>query len=285
MAIGSRKSRIWPHIFMIAGLLIVFFPVWMAFVASTHTLKEVIQYPSPVLPGTAFFDNYWTALTEGYGTFTGGGTAGMGRQLFNSLVMALGISIGKISISIIAAYAIVFFRFPLRMFAFWMIFMTLMLPVEVRILPTYKVVASLGMLDSYSGLILPLIASATATFLFRQIFLTIPDEMVESAKVDGVSALRFFWDFVLPLSRNNIAALFVILFIYGWNQFLWPLIITNDPQMSTAVMGIGKVLNVGDDQAPWHLVMTSAMLAMIPPILVVIFMQKQFVRGLVEQEK
>jgi sn-glycerol 3-phosphate transport system permease protein len=206
-------------------------------------------------------------------------------MMLNSLVMALSISVGKIVISLLSAFAIVYFRFPLRMVFFWMIFITLMLPVEVRIFPTYKVVSDLHMINSYAGLTLPLIASATATFLFRQFFMTIPDEMMEAARMDGASALRFFWDVVLPLSRTNMAALFVILFIYGWNQYLWPLLITTDESMYTAVIGIKRMIPGGDASVDWNLVMSAAMLAMLPPALVVIVMQKWFVKGLIEQEK
>jgi len=199
--------------------------------------------------------------------------------------MALVIAFGKISISIISAFAIIFFRFPFRNFFFWMIFITLMLPVEVRILPTYKVAADLGMLDSRSGLIFPLIASATATFLFRQFFMTVPDELCEAHRIDGGSPMQFFFDILLPMSRTSIAALFVILFIYGWNQYLWPLLITSDQQYYTLLIGIKRMLDVGEGQAEWQIIMASTILAMLPPVLVVIFMQKQFVRGMTETEK
>ena len=206
-------------------------------------------------------------------------------MLINSLIMAVGIAVGKIIISLLSAFAIVYFKFPGRGFFFWMIFLTLMLPVEVRIVPTYEVVAGFGMLNSYSGLILPLIASATATFLFRQFFMTIPDELAEAARVDGAKPMRFFIDIVLPMSRTNIAALFVILFIYGWNQYLWPLLITTDPEMNTIVMGIRQMFPSGDDVADWPVIMATSILAMIPPVIVVISMQKLFIRGLVDSEK
>lgn len=206
-------------------------------------------------------------------------------MMLNSLIMAIGISFGKIFISLLAAFAIVYFKFRFRMFFFWLIFITLMLPVEVRILPTYKVAADLNLLDSYSGLIFPLIASATATFLFRQFFMMIPDELCEAHRVDGGGPIRFFFDILLPMSRTSIAALFVILFIYGWNQYLWPLLITTDESYYTLLIGIQRMLAVGDQQAEWNIIMASAMLAMIPPVLVVIFMQKQFVKGMTETEK
>lgn len=266
------------HAVLLAGIALVCFPIYLTFVGSTLTHQEVIRPPLPLLPGPHFIDNYTQALFSGI-------NVPVGRMLFNSMVMALGIAIGKICISIISAYAIVYFRFPFRMLAFWTIFMTLMLPVEVRIVPTYEVAANLGLLNSYPGLILPLIASATATFLFRQFFLTVPDELVEAARIDGAGPIRFFWDVLLPLSRTNIAALFVILFIYGWNQFLWPLLITTEPQMNTMVMGIKQMIPTADDYGNWPVTMATAMLAMLPPVAVVVFMQRLFIRGLIESEK
>ena len=206
-------------------------------------------------------------------------------MMLNSLIMALGIALGKIAISVLSAFAIVYFRFPFRMLCFWTIFLTLMLPVEVRIIPTFEVVANLGMLNSYPGLVVPLIASATATFLFRQFFMTVPDELTEAARIDGAGPLKFFWDILLPLSRTNLAALFVILFIYGWNQYLWPLLITTDESMYTVVMGIKRMVEVTDAQPHWHLVMAVTMLAMLPPVAVVLLMQRWFVKGLIETEK
>ena len=270
------------HFVVLLGLVIVAFPVWMTFVASTHDQQTMLQSPIPLLPGSQLVDNYTRVITEGYGKV---GSVPVWQTLTNSLIMALGIAIGKIAISIIAAFAIVYFRFPLRMTFFWAIFVTLMLPVEVRIVPTYGVVANLGMLDSYSGLIIPLIASATATFLFRQFFLSVPDELTEAARVDGASPMRFFWDILLPMSRTSIAALFVIQFIYGWNQYLWPLLITTKESYYTVVMTVSRQANVVDSVPSWNLLMAMAMLAMLPPVLVVVFMQRQFVRGLVETEK
>ncbi|WP_020699445.1 sn-glycerol-3-phosphate ABC transporter permease UgpE [Reyranella massiliensis] len=270
------------HFVVLLGLVIVAFPVWMTFVASTHDQQTMLQSPIPLLPGGQLVENYTRVITEGYGKV---GSVPVWQTLTNSLIMALGIAIGKIAISIIAAFAIVYFRFPLRMTFFWAIFVTLMLPVEVRIVPTYGVVANLGMLDSYSGLIIPLIASATATFLFRQFFLSVPDELTEAARVDGASPMRFFWDILLPMSRTSIAALFVIQFIYGWNQYLWPLLITTKESFYTVVMTVSRQANVVDSVPSWNLLMAMAMLAMLPPVLVVVFMQRQFVRGLVETEK
>ncbi len=271
------------HLTVIVGLLIIAFPVWMTFVASTHDQETMLRSPVPIWPGSHMLENYWTVLVEGYRNRPG--TVPLYITLTNSMIMALGVAIGKILISIIAAFAIVYFRFPLRMFFFWAIFVTLMLPVEVRIVPTYGVVAGLGMLDSYPGLIIPLIASATATFLFRQFFLSVPDELTEAARVDGASPMRFFWDILLPMSRTSIAALFVIQFIYGWNQYLWPLLITTKESFYTVVMGVSRQANVVDALPSWNLLMAMAMLAALPPVLVVVFMQRQFVRGLVETEK
>lgn len=277
--VQKRGSALWlTHLLMIVGVLVIFFPIWLAFVASTHTQQEIAQAPMPVLPGSHLIENYTRALFSGV-------NVPVATMLFNSMVMALGIALGKIAISLLSAFAIVYFRFPGRRFFFWMIFLTLMLPVEVRIVPTYQVVAGFGLLNSYSGLILPLIASATATFLFRQFFLTVPDELAEAARVDGARPMRFFLDILLPMSRTNIAALFVILFIYGWNQYLWPLLITTNPEMNTIVMGLKQMFPSGDDIADWPVIMATSILAMVPPVIVVISMQKLFIRGLVDSEK
>ena len=282
-ATSARPPLAWlPHVVLLAGVAIVAFPIYVTFVASTLTAQDILQSPMPMLPGGHFLENYRDTLIQGATTRAGQSVA---RMLWNSLVMALMISVGKIAISLISAYAIVFFRFPLRMLFFWMIFVTLMLPVEVRIVPTYQVVSDLGMIDTYWGLSIPLIASATATLLFRQVFMTIPDELVEAAKIDGAGPLRFFWDTVIPLSRTNIAALFVILFIYGWNQYLWPLLVTNSPEMTTVVIGLKQMIGTGDGRTDWNIVMATAMLAMLPPALVVLLMQRWFVKGLVESEK
>jgi len=270
------------HALLILGVLLIAFPLYVTFVASTHSLERIMQVPMPLLPGDRLVENYSQVLTGGTTT---GSKAAVGRMLVNSTVMALAIPLGKITISIISAFAIVYFRFRLRMFFFWMIFITLMLPVEVRIIPTFKVIADLGMLNTYAGLTVPLIASATATFLFRQFFMTVPDELAEAARVDGAGPMRFFWDVLLPLSKTTMAALFVIQFIYGWNQYLWPLLITTDESMYTTVIGIKRMI-VGSDAAnEWNLIMATAILAMLPPALVVVLMQRWFVRGLVETEK
>lgn len=270
------------HLVLVLGVLIVAFPIYYTFVASTQSLQTILRPPLPLLPGDQFVENYSTALFGGIGRIGG---VSVGTLLFNTTVVALAIAIGKIVISILSAYAIVFFRFPFRMGFFWLIFITLMLPVEVRILPTYKVMVDFGLIDTYTGLTLPLMASATATLLFRQFFLTIPGELVEAARVDGAGPFRFFRDILLPLSRTNIAALFVILFIYGWTQYLWPLLVTNRNDMNTIVIALRKMISFADADTEWHLVMVTCMLAIVPPILVVVLMQRWFVRGLVETEK
>jgi sn-glycerol 3-phosphate transport system permease protein len=271
------------HAVLLLGVLIVAFPVYITFVASTHTAEAIVQAPMPLLPGGQFWHNYLAVLT---GSEHGpGSSAPVGRMMWVSLVSALVISIGKIAISLLSAFAIVYFRFPFRMFFFWAVFVTLMLPVEVRIFPTYKVVSDLGMLNSYAGLTIPLIASATATFLFRQFFLTVPEELTEASRMDGAGPMRFFIDVLVPLSATSIAALFVIQFIYGWNQYLWPLLVTTDESMYPVVIGIKRMISGGDSAQQWNLVMATAMLAMLPPALVVMLMQKWFVKGLVDTEK
>jgi sn-glycerol 3-phosphate transport system permease protein len=277
-----RFGDLIPHLILLVGVGIVAFPVYLCFVGSTHEQSLIANGQMPITPGSLFFPTYYKTLFIG----TSGTTREpVSRMLLNSFVMASIIAIGKIAISILSAYAVVYFKFPFRLTAFWLIFMTLMLPVEVRIYPTYKIAADLSMLDSYAGLTIPLIASATATLFFRQFFMTIPDELIEASKLDGAGPFRFFKDTVLPLSRTNIAALFVILFIYGWNQYLWPLLITTRDDMQTIVIGIKKMIVTADALTEWNVVMATAMLAMLPPVAVVVLMQRWFVKGLVETEK
>ena len=279
------ENRPWlnalTHLLLIFGIIVVIFPIYIALVTSTHEAEDILTTVQPWF-GSEMLENYGTVLQKGKVSESG---IPVGMMMWNSLIMALGIVVGKITISILSAFAIVYFRFPLRNLCFWTIFLTLMLPVEVRILPTYAVVANLGLLNSYAGLTLPLIASATATFLFRQFFMTVPEELAEAARVDGAGPMKFFFDILLPLSRTNLAALFVILFIYGWNQYLWPLIVTTDESMTTIVMGIQRMLYVADAIPEWNITMATAILAMLPPLLIVIIMQRQFVKGLVETEK
>ncbi len=271
------------HAVMILGVLVVAFPLYLAFVASSHTAQEIVQAPMPLLPGSHLWETYRKALLGG-GSGPGS-TAPVAHMMWVSLVTALVITFGKIAISLLSAFAIVYFRFPFKSFFFWAIFVTLMLPVEVRIGPTYKVVSDLGMLNTYAGLTIPLIASATATFLFRQFFMSVPDELTEAARMDGASPMRFFFDILLPLSKTSIAALFVIQFIYGWNQYLWPLLATTSEEMYPVVVGIKMMVAGGDSQNEWNVVMATALLAMLPPATVVILMQKWFVKGLVDTEK
>ncbi|MDM0018057.1 sn-glycerol-3-phosphate ABC transporter permease UgpE [Variovorax saccharolyticus] len=279
----SPTLGILAHAVMIFGVLIVAFPLYLAFVASSHTAQEIVQAPMPLLPGGHLWETYKSAL---FGRTAGAGsTAPVARMMWVSLVTALVITFGKIAISLLSAFAVVYFRFPFKTLCFWAIFITLMLPVEVRIGPTYQVVSDLGMLNSYAGLTVPLIASATATFLFRQFFMTVPDELIEAARMDGAGPMRFFWDVLLPLSKTSIAALFVIQFIYGWNQYLWPLLATTSEDMYPVVIGIKRMIAGGDGQNEWNIVMATALLAMLPPALVVILMQKWFVKGLVDTEK
>jgi sn-glycerol 3-phosphate transport system permease protein len=270
------------HVVLLLGVALVAFPVWIAFVASTHETSRFLSGVVPLWPGSHALDTYATMLGEGQST---AGAPPVALMLWNSLVMAVLIAVGKIAISLTSAFAIVYFRFRFRQLAFWAIFLTLMLPVEVRILPTFEVVAGLGLLNSYAGLTIPLIASATATFLFRQVFLTIPDELTEAARIDGAGPLRFFRDILIPLSRTNIAALFVILFIYGWNQYLWPLLITTDEGYYTIVAGIKRMAESAESDPQWNFIMATAVMAMLPPVLVVLLMQRLFVKGLVETEK
>jgi sn-glycerol 3-phosphate transport system permease protein len=282
---AARRTRrtLIAHGTIWIGIALIAFPLWIAFVASTLTNPDIARAPMPLLPGTHGGTVYGDALLKGSTGFVTSPPVWL--MMMNSLVMAVVIAVGKIAISLLSAFAVVFFRFPFRMFFFWMIFVTLMLPVEVRIMPTLKVVTDLGMLNTYAGLTIPLIASATATLLFRQFFLTIPDELVEAAKMDGAGPMKFFKDVILPLSVTNIAALFVILFIYGWNQYLWPLLITTDPSMTTIVNGMSKMIDTAGGPTDWNTVMATAILALLPPVLVVVLMQKWFVKGLVETEK
>jgi sn-glycerol 3-phosphate transport system permease protein len=271
------------HALLVLGVLVIALPIYLALVGSTHSAQEMAQSPIPIWFGQDAFENYRTILLgEGPGVTS---QVPVARMMWVSLVTALSIAFGKIVISLLSAFAIVYFNFPFRKAVFWGIFITLMLPVEVRIVPTYQVVADFGMVNSFAGLTIPLIASATATFLFRQFFLTVPDELTEAAKMDGASPMRFFWDVLLPLSRTSIAALFVIQFIYGWNQYLWPLLMSTDERMYPIVMGIRSMTAGADSQVEWNLVMATAMLAMLPPGLVVVLMQKWFVKGLVDTEK
>ena len=288
LAAASRRrrarERVMTHAALILGVMIFALPIWITLIGSTHDTDTIGRGDVPLLPGSEAFNNYARAWSEGGGgrnTFS----VPASTMLLNSLTMALIIAGGKIAISLLSAFAVVFFAFPFRMFFFWMIFITLMLPVEVRIIPTFQVMTDLALINTMTGLTLPLIASATATLLFRQFFLTIPDEYVEAAKIDGAGPMRFFKDVVLPLSVTSMAALFVIQFIYGWNQYLWPLLMVSDRDLETVIVGLTKMIGIGDAQNEWNLIMTTAVFALLPPVLVVVLMQRWFIKGLTETEK
>jgi sn-glycerol 3-phosphate transport system permease protein len=278
---NRRGLDIFSHTMLILGVLVVLFPLYVTFVAATLDDQQVFQVPMTLVPGGHLWDNVRHIWQGGVGTLK----VPFSMLLLNSVIMALAITCGKIVVSVLSAYAIVYFRFPLRSLFFWLIFMTLMLPVEVRIFPTVEVISNLNLLDSYTGLTLPLMASATATFLLRQFFMTLPDELLEAARIDGAGPMRFFWDIVLPLSKTNLAALFVITFIYGWNQYLWPILVTSDASMSTAVAGIRSMISTSGAPTQWNQVMAAMMLTLIPSLAVVLLMQRWFVRGLVDSEK
>jgi sn-glycerol 3-phosphate transport system permease protein len=290
----TRTLDIACHGLLILGGLLVCLPIYFAFVVGSHTVGDVLAVPPPWLPGDRFFENAATAWQKG----------NLGRLLFNSLVVAVGITVGKIAVSLLSAFAIAYFRFRWRMTAFWLIFASLMLPVEVRILPTYEAVTNVAlplqwlfdwlgfevtlewnMMNSYGGLILPLIASATATFLFRQFFLTVPEELCEAARIDGASPLHFFRHVLLPLSMSNMVALSIILFLYGWNQYLWPLLFTTEKDMATAVIGLKHLIPQSDAEPAWNVAMNAALLVMLPPALVVVALQRWLVKGLVDSGK
>ncbi len=278
---NRRGLDIFSHVMLIIGVLVVLFPLYVAFVAATLDDKQVFQVPMTLVPGGHLWENIRNIWQGGVGNLK----VPFSLLLLNSVIMALAITCGKIAVSVLSAYAIVYFRFPLRSLFFWLIFLTLMLPVEVRIFPTVEVISNLNLLDSYTGLTLPLIASATATFLLRQFFMTLPDELLEAARIDGAGPMRFFWDIVLPLSKTNLAALFVITFIYGWNQYLWPILITSDASMGTAVAGIKSMISTSGAPTQWNQVMAAMILTLLPPLAVVLLMQRWFVRGLVDSEK
>jgi sn-glycerol 3-phosphate transport system permease protein len=280
--VPHRRRPPWPwgtllvHAGLLLAVAVIAFPLYYAFVISTQTVQEVVQKPPVLVPSAHLLENYATAWRK----------SGMGRLLFNSAIVGIVIAVGKIAISMLSAFAIVYFRFRGSQVVFWMIFVTLMLPIPVRILPTYEVVGNLGWLNTYAGLTVPLMASATATFLFRQFYMTIPNELAEAAQLDGCGPLRFLWSFLLPLSWANIAALFVVLFIYGWNEYFWPLLITNTEEMRTVVIGLESLIPRSGTELPtWNLIMAGAMMALLPPVAVILVMQRWFVKGLIESEK
>lgn len=273
----------WAHLVLLVGIGILLFPLYMAFIGSTHDAATIGRGRLPLTPGSHMVENYLQAWNYGTGERVAGTPVRI--MMANSLAMALAIAVGKIVVSVLAAYAVVFFRFPGRTFFFWLIFLTLMLPLEVRIIPSYKVASDLGLLNSFAGLILPLLVSATGTLLFRQVFLTVPRELLDAAKIDGAGPLRILVSVIVPLSRPSLAALFVILFVYGWNQYLWPLLITTDPKMNTIVIGIVKMLGTSEAMMDWNLVMATTVMALGVPVAVVLLLQRWLVKGLVETEK
>jgi sn-glycerol 3-phosphate transport system permease protein len=279
---GSIIGQLARHALLLAGTVLVLGPIWIAFVASTLDPADILSRSVPLLPGPYGFATYAAVLGKGLAR---AGAPPLWLMLANSLIVAVAVAAGKIAISLLSAFAIVYFRFPGRMLAFWLIFLTLMLPVEVRILPTFEVIAHLGLVNTYWGLTVPLMASATATFLFRQFFLSVPREIADAARLDGARPLAFLWHILIPMSRTSIAALFVILFVYGWNQYLWPLLVTTEPRYYTIVMGIQRMMAVPDQAPTWHTIMATATLALLPPAIVVILMRRAFVRGLIDSEK
>jgi sn-glycerol 3-phosphate transport system permease protein len=282
MAGEKGWSTFLAHAFLMLGVGITVFPMWLVFVASTQSSDVFLSGQLSLLPGTEAYNNYRKVLFEGAASTQ---SMPIWRVMQNSLVMAILIAVGKIVISIISAFAIVYFRFPLRNLIFLTIFLTLMLPVEVRIFPTLDIVAGFGLLNTWTGLTMPLIASATATFLFRQFFMTVPDELTEAAMIDGATPMRFFRSILLPLSRTNIAALFVILFIYGWNQYLWPLLVAKDESFATVLTVIKQLVTSSDNEPRYNLLMAVTVLAALPPVAVILMMQRLFIKGLVEVEK
>jgi sn-glycerol 3-phosphate transport system permease protein len=267
------------HVVLLVGVVLFALPIWVAFAGSTQDPAAISRGDLSLIPDLHGFGVYWDVLIHG-----APGATPVWRMLVVSFAMAVTIAVLKIVLSLLSAYAVAFFRFPFRMTAFWIIFITLMLPVEVRIIPTFAVTSDLGMINTFGGLTIPLVASATATLLFRQTFLVIPDELMEAARMDGAGPWRFLKDILIPVSSANIAALFVILFVYGWTQYLWPLIVATDPHLDTIVIGIVKMIGV-ETQTEWDKVMATAVLALIPPIAVVVLMQRWFVKGLTEGEK
>ncbi|MFC0245527.1 sn-glycerol-3-phosphate ABC transporter permease UgpE [Falsochrobactrum ovis] len=282
------------HTVLIIGIVLICLPLYFVVVTGSLSQQDVLKVPMSWLPGDQFFANSLEVLT----------TVNFGRLLLNTFIVALGITVGKLVLSVVAAFAVTYFRFPFRMTAFWLIFISLMLPIEVRIVPTYESAANMAlplniifawlgisvelnwnMVNTYPGLILPIIASATATFLFRQFFLTIPDDLCEAARIDGAQPMQFFFRILLPLSRSNIVALSIILFLMGWNQYLWPLLMTTDPNMATAVVGLKQVMPQADGLPTWHLLMNASLWTMLPPVLVILIMQRWFMIGLVDSGK
>jgi len=279
-----KLSVIVDHSVLIIGSIFMITPVLMLLqMTSVPDLINMKTGPSLMI-GDQLDDNFYKAMFKADG-FSGANT-GM-RMLWNSMVLGFGFAAGKIVLGMMAAYAIVYFRMRFATFAFWIIFTTLLLPLEVRILPSYEIVQSLGMLNTYQGLIIPLVASATATFFFRQYFRSIPEELVEAARIDGAGPFKFFVDILVPLSKTMIAAMFIIMFVYGWNQYLWPTMITTEENMFTLVRGIKQITQAleGTNLPEYGRSNMLALIAILPPVLIVIFFQSWFVKGLTESDK
>jgi sn-glycerol 3-phosphate transport system permease protein len=293
------------YLAMAIGAFLVIVPFWITFVAGSQSLQEVNQVPISLLPSSHLWENLEMAWAR----------ADLGPKMINSFIVAIGVTVGKIVLASISAFAIVFFNFRGRMISFWLIFITLMLPLEVRIVPTYAIAANAllpfqtildvvgiswlvnavsglqvslnwNLLNSYTGLILPLVATATGTFLYRQFFMTIPDELIEASKMDGAKPVEFFVDVLLPLSRTNMLALATIMFVSSWNQYLWPLLVTTDrANFGTVVMQLKALIPDQYGTPDWNVTMAGALIIMLPPLLVVAFMQRWFVRGLISRDK
>lgn len=278
------KTRPFDHLILILGCLLMVTPVVVAFMTSTHEAAEIHSRGLMLAWGDNFADTYGEVLTK-EGGFTGEVTGA--RMVMNSFILGIGFALGKIALSMIAAYAIVYFRFPLATFSFWVIFTTLLLPLEVRIVPSYQVMSNLGLLNSYTGLIVPLLASATGTFYFRQFFMSVPDELLEAARIDGAGPFKFFIDILVPISRPMMAAIFIIMFVYGWNQYLWPMLMTTDERFYTLMRGIKSILQVwiGSQIPDYNEAFALAVLAMLPPVALVVIFQRWFIKGLTESDK
>ena len=279
-----HKTKFLDHVILLFGVFLMMAPVVVAFMTSTHDAVDVHMNGLQVTWGGHFTDTYKDMLTK-KGGFTGEVTGA--RMVMNSFILGIGFATGKVILSMLAAYAIVYFRFRLGVVFFWMIFTTLLLPLEVRILPSYEVMTKLGLVNTYTGLIVPLLASATGTFYFRQFFKSVPDELLEAARIDGAGPFKFFFDILVPLSKTMIAAIFIIMFVYGWNQYLWPMLMTNEEGFYTLVRGIKQILLVwvGSQIPEYNQAFALAILAMLPPVLIVVIFQSWFIKGLTESDK
>jgi len=282
---NNKFNQFFTHTILFCGVLLMVIPIWIAFASSTHDNITILTEGMKWSLGDQLLKNYNEVLNQ---------TGGFSKEItatimfINSFIMALGIAIVKVIISAMSAYAIVYFRFKRATPLFWLIFMTLLVPLEVRILPSYQIVSDLNLTNTYTGLILPLVASATATFFFRQFYKSIPDELLESAKLDGANSWKFFIDFLVPLSRTMIAAIFIFMFVYGYSQYLWPLIMTTSEQYWTVVMGMKIIFMESYEGGNLPRVaerFAYTILSIIPPVVIIIFLQRWFIKGLIQTEK